>query len=41
VVLFNNFQRYHEALRCFEEAQRLGVPQAAQGIALCRQMLGG
>jgi Flp pilus assembly protein TadD len=39
-VLFNDFQRYREALACFEKAQRLGYPQAAQGIALCRQRLG-
>jgi tetratricopeptide (TPR) repeat protein len=40
VVLANDFQLYREALACFEEAQRLGLPQAAQAIALCRQMLG-
>lgn len=39
-VLFNNFQRYREALSCFEEVQRLGYPQVAQAIALCRQRLG-
>jgi tetratricopeptide (TPR) repeat protein len=39
-ALVNYFQLYLEALACFEEAQRLGFPQAAQAIALCRQMLG-
>jgi len=40
VALANAFQRYAEALACFEEAERLGNPQAAEGIALCRQELG-
>jgi tetratricopeptide (TPR) repeat protein len=31
--------RYQEAIACFEETQRLGHPQAAQAIALCRQKL--
>ncbi len=35
-----NLGRYQEAIACFEGAQRLGYPQAAQGIALCRQKLG-
>lgn len=38
-TLFYSFQRYREALACFEEAQRLGVPQATQMIELCRQVL--
>jgi tetratricopeptide (TPR) repeat protein len=40
VALANAFQRYAEALACFEEAERLGNTQAAEGIALCRQELG-
>ena len=40
VALANAFQRYAEALTCFEEAERLGNTQAAEGIALCRQELG-
>jgi tetratricopeptide (TPR) repeat protein len=40
VALVHAFQRYPEALACFEEAERLGNPQAAAGIALCRQELG-
>lgn len=39
-VLGNNFQRYREALECFEEAQKLGLPQAAEAIAECREALG-
>lgn len=39
-VALVNLRRYNEALLCFEETQRLGHPQAAQGIALCRQALG-
>jgi len=38
-LLVDIFQSYREALPYFEEAQRLGLPQAGQGIALCRQML--
>jgi hypothetical protein len=37
--LYNDLQRQHEALACFERAQPLGHPQAAQAIALCRQFL--
>lgn len=33
-------RRYEEALSCFEEALRLGHPQAAKAIALCRKELG-
>ena len=40
VALANAFQRFAEALACFEEAERLGSTQAAEGIALCRQELG-
>jgi tetratricopeptide (TPR) repeat protein len=40
VALAQTFQRYAEALACFEEAERLGSTQAAAGIALCRQELG-
>lgn len=39
-ALVNGFQRYREALMCFEEAQQLGNPQAAQVIAQLRQALG-
>lgn len=39
-VLLNDLRRYREALACFEEAYRLGFPQAAQGIAICRRMIG-
>jgi len=31
VRLFNDYERYDEALACFEEAQKLGNPQAALG----------
>ena len=31
--------QFRKALLCFEEAQRLGAPQAAQMIALCQQRL--
>jgi hypothetical protein len=31
--------RFQEALACFEQAQQLGDPQAAQAIAVCRQKL--
>jgi tetratricopeptide (TPR) repeat protein len=40
VTLFNAFQRYAEALACFEAAERLQYPPAAEGMALCRQALG-
>jgi tetratricopeptide (TPR) repeat protein len=40
VTLFNAFQRYAEALACFEAAERLEYTPAAEGIALCRQALG-
>jgi tetratricopeptide (TPR) repeat protein len=40
VVFANSFQLYREALECFENAHRLGIHQAAQGITLCRRMLG-
>ena len=40
VTLVNAFQRYAEALPCFEAAERLGNPQAAAGVALCQQELG-
>jgi tetratricopeptide (TPR) repeat protein len=38
-MLVNSFNRYREALACFEQAHRLGHPQAAQAIAFCQQML--
>jgi tetratricopeptide (TPR) repeat protein len=40
VALFN-LGRCNEALDYFESAQRLGVSQAPQAIALCRRKLGG
>lgn len=40
VALFVGSQSYGEALKCFEEALRLGIPQAAGLIARCRRMLG-
>ena len=39
VAFLNGFGNAREGLPCFEEAQRLGYPDAAQGIALCRNML--
>lgn len=39
VTLVNAFQRYAEALTCFETAVRLGYTQAEDGIALCRSEL--
>ena len=38
-VLVNQFKRAREALPCFEQAQRLGHPNAAQAIALCLKAL--
>lgn len=38
-TLVNGFQRYGDALPYFEEAQRLGSKEAAQGIELCRKMM--
>ncbi len=40
-VLVNRFRRVREAIACFEEAQRLGHPNAAQAIAIFRKFLGG
>jgi tetratricopeptide (TPR) repeat protein len=40
VTLVNAFQRYAEALACFEAAERLGDAQASEGVALCQQALG-
>ncbi len=39
-ALVNGFQRYREALAYFGEAERLGMREAEQGLALCRQKLG-
>jgi hypothetical protein len=36
VTLFNAFQRYAEALACFEAAERLEYAPAADGLALYR-----
>jgi WD40 repeat protein/tetratricopeptide (TPR) repeat protein len=36
-ILAAHLQRYAEALVCFQEAQRLGHPQAAEATAMCRQ----
>lgn len=41
MTLVQGFWRYGEALTCFEEALRLGHPNAAQAVALCRQRLEG
>jgi tetratricopeptide (TPR) repeat protein len=38
-LLCSNFHRYREAMACFEEAQKLGHPRAADGIATCRPMI--
>jgi len=35
-----NTGRFHQALECFEKAEQLGVVQAAEAIAMCRQKLG-
>ena len=39
VTLVNAFQRYAEALACFEASERLGYAPAAEGVALCQQEL--
>jgi tetratricopeptide (TPR) repeat protein len=39
VILAGEFSNFREAIACFEEAQRLGLHQAAQGIAACRKIL--
>lgn len=38
-VLFNLVKRFSEALACFEQAGRLGNPEAAQAIARCELSL--
>jgi tetratricopeptide (TPR) repeat protein len=38
-ALVNAFGRYGDALPYFQQAQRLGFAQAAEGVALCRKML--
>ncbi len=40
VALVHGFERYTEALACFQEAERLGYTAAAEGVALCQQELG-
>lgn len=40
VTLVHVFERYAEALTCFEAAERLGYAPAAEGVALCQQELG-
>ena len=40
VTLVNAFEHYADALACFQEAERLGDAQAAEGVALCRRELG-
>jgi tetratricopeptide (TPR) repeat protein len=35
----HNAGRFEQALACFEQAQRLGDPQAAEAIAVCRREL--
>jgi hypothetical protein len=39
VLLAQQWQRYQEALPCFEEAHRLGHTQAADGITTCRNAI--
>jgi tetratricopeptide (TPR) repeat protein len=39
-VLVNAFRNYSEALICFQEAKRLGLPQAVEMINLCQKNLG-
>lgn len=36
-ILFNHMRGYGEALPCFEKAQRLGLTQAAMGVAMCQR----
>jgi tetratricopeptide (TPR) repeat protein len=37
-VLFNEFKRCREAIPCFEEAQQLGHPGAAQALTMCKSL---
>lgn len=39
VILVNGLKRHTDALLCFEQAQRLGHTQAAEGIAFCKEEL--
>jgi tetratricopeptide (TPR) repeat protein len=39
VALLKYFDRYDQALVCFEQAERLGVAEAAETIALCRKRM--
>jgi len=41
VVLADEFKRVHQAIRCFEEAQHLGHPNAAKAIAICQKRADG
>jgi tetratricopeptide (TPR) repeat protein len=41
VILAEEFSNAREAIPCFEKAQRLGHPNAAQAIAMWRELLGG
>ena len=34
-----NLKRYQDALRCFEQAQKLGDPTAGRFVEQCRRML--
>jgi tetratricopeptide (TPR) repeat protein len=40
LALGKGFQLYLDALACFEEAHRSGDTEAAQAVAMCRQILG-
>jgi len=40
MTLVNAFQRYREALPYLEEAERLGLKEAARALALCRNAVG-
>ncbi|MCX7825979.1 MAG: tetratricopeptide repeat-containing serine/threonine-protein kinase [Verrucomicrobiae bacterium] len=39
-ILFNHIRGYREALPCFEESLRLGLAQAAMGVAMCQRTAG-
>lgn len=37
-LLCSSLHRYSEAMICFEQAQKLGHPRAAEGVAMCRPL---
>jgi tetratricopeptide (TPR) repeat protein len=39
ITMVNAFQQYQEAVPYFEEAERLGVKEASEALALCRNVL--